>query len=152
MKPIKDNGLSKNQKRDYAELLYKTGEYTIDKIAEMVGVNEKTIRRWKTDYNWEELRKSLLVTKAQILRNAYDVLDAISAKIKDADGIGDTKLADMFSKYSAAVKNLETETSIADITEVGRLVINYIQTIDIKFAAQLAEFIDTMIKERLKRF
>jgi uncharacterized protein YjcR len=36
-----------------AERLYVIDRMTINEVAK-IGVNERTIRRWKTEYNWDE--------------------------------------------------------------------------------------------------
>ena len=39
-----------------AERLYVVDQLTIKEVAQKVGVNERTIRRWKTDHNsWQVL-------------------------------------------------------------------------------------------------
>ena len=63
-----------------------------------------------------------------------------------------SKNADAYVKFTAAIKNLETETSIASIIEVARMFTNWIQPLDPKFALDVANHFDAFIKERLKRF
>jgi len=143
--------LSIKQKKDWAETLYKSSDITQKEIAIKVGVNEKTIGKWVKDNNWENLRKSLLTTKSEILRNLYDLLDKISKKLKEEESIGDSKMADMYVKYTAAIKNLETETSTAEIMQVARIFINWLQNIDPPLALVVLNHFDAFIKESLKR-
>jgi hypothetical protein len=146
------NELTNQQKREWAELLFLQGDITQKEIAHKVKVSEKTISQWSAKYNWEDLRKSMLTTKNDILRNLYSILDKINTKLKEENSIGDSKIADMYVKYATAIKNLETETSIGQISEVGRMFVNWLQGIDPAFALSVLNHLDKFIKERLKRF
>lgn len=143
--------LTNKQKKEWAELLFLRGDITQKDIAAKVGCAEKTISDWAAKGNWDNLRKSMLTTKTEILRNLYNVLDKIGNKIKKDDSIGDSKIADMYVKYTAAIKNLETETSTAQIFEVGRMFVNWLQGIDPQFALLVLNHLDSFIKENLKR-
>lgn len=67
--------LKKAQEREYAKTLFLTGNYTQKEIAEKVGVQENTVKKWKDEEGWEKLKKSLLVTKMAQLANLYDQLE-----------------------------------------------------------------------------
>jgi uncharacterized protein YjcR len=84
--------LSLSQKKEWAQLLFISNQLLQKDIAVKVGVSEKTLSKWVTENKWDALRKSMLITKTEILRNLYDVLDKIGRKMKDEDSIGDTKL------------------------------------------------------------
>lgn len=144
--------LTNKQKKEWAEMLYIQGELTQKDIAAKVGTTEKTMSKWVNEGRWETYRKSMLNTKSEILRNLYNLLDKISKKLKEEDSIGDSKIADMYVKYTAAINNLETETSTAQIVEVARLFVNWLQGIDPQFALQVLNHFDAYIKESLKRF
>lgn len=139
-------------KKEWAQLLFTAGELTQKDIANKVGTTEKTMSKWVNDGRWETLRKSMLTTKTEVLRNLYDLLDKINKKLKEDESFGDTKIADMYVKYTAAINNLETETSIGQIIEVGRMFVNWLQVIDPVFALAVVNNLDAFIKERLKRF
>lgn len=145
------NDLSNKQKRELAELLYLKGDLLQKDIAAKVGVTPPTLSKWASEGNWDKLKKSLLTTKTEILRNLYDVLSKINDKLKEEDSYGDTKIADMYVKYTAAIRNLETETSIAQIFEVSRMFVNYLQPIDPPFALAVLEHLDKFIKDNLKK-
>ena len=144
--------LSNQQKKEWAELLFLRGDMLQKDIAAKVGCSEKTLGNWASAGNWDKLRKSMLTTKTEILRNLYNVLDKIGTKLKDENSIGDSKIADMYVKYTAAINNLETETSTAQIFEVGKRFVNWLQGIDPQFALLVLNHLDAFIKENLKRF
>lgn len=144
--------LTVTQKREWAELLYLQNQLTQNEIADKVGVGPKTITAWKEKYNWENLRKSLLTTKGEILRFLYNVLDKVRQKIEGEDGIGDSKMADMVVKYTASIKSLETETSISVLMEAGMQFHKYMQLVAPDKALEFLNNYDGFIKEKIKKF
>lgn len=142
--------LTNAQKKEWAEMLFVRGELLQKEIAAKVGVSERTMTSWSKDGNWESLRKSMLTTKTEILRTLYDLLDKIGKKLKDEDSIGDSKIADMYVKYTAAINNLETETSIAEISDVGIKFTSWLQNVDPQFALQVLNHLDMFVKEKIK--
>jgi len=144
--------LTNNQKKEWAQLLFLQQELNQKQIAQKVGISEHSMTAWVKQGKWNALRKSMLTTKNEILGNLYNILDKIGAKLNEEDSIGDSKIADMYVKYTAAIKNLETETSIGQIAEVARMYVNWLQSIDPQFAVAVLNHFDKYIKEQLKRF
>lgn len=144
--------LNIKQKKELAHMLYIKTDLSQKEIAEKVGIVEKTMSIWVREGNWQAMKRSLLTSKGEILRKLYDLLEKIGNKLEEEDSIGDSKIADMYSKYTAAIKNLETETSVSVIIEVAKIFLDWLMTIDPKFALSVGEHLDTFIKERLKKF
>jgi DNA-binding XRE family transcriptional regulator len=143
------------QKKDKARQLYQSGHFTQKEIAEMVDVSEKTISKWANapDDNWEDMKTSLLTTKANELRRLYRFLKSINDKVDEDIASGrkaDNKDADIIIKYSAAIKNLETETSIAEKVEVIMELLNMITKEDPEFSKTLAKWCDIFITQSIK--
>jgi len=147
-----DKSKSLQQKKEYAKLLYITGDLNQKEIAQRVEVNEKTIAKWIEEGMWKYLCKSLLTSKSDQLRRAYDILDAVTKKIEDTEGgYGDTKLADMYVKYTAAVKNLETETSAGQMYETGIPFIRFVSKDNNELAKEITNYFDAFIMQELNR-
>ena len=146
--------LTLDEKRSYAEMLYMRGDLELKEIARIVGVHVNTMTNWSNDdeMKWKEKRRSFMVTKQEIIRRIYSILDKLSTQAEQTDDAGDTKAADKFIKYTAALKNLETDASIADIMEVGMAFVKWLQPIDPSLAMSVGNHLDKFIKERLKRF
>lgn len=112
------NLLSLSQKKDYAKTLYFNNKDLSQKeVAERVGVTEKTIGIWIREGGWDDLRRSMLASKSMQIARLYQTIEHVQNKIDETEGIGDTKLADMMIKYTAALKNLENDTSISEIVD-----------------------------------
>ena len=149
----KENQTSKldtARKKEYAKILFLNHDYTQKEIAEKVGTGPHTIGRWVKEGNWETMRRSLVMTKGEILNSLYQVMETLTISIKESGG-GDVKDADRLIKISSAIKNLETDTSITEMMETAKLFVRWLQTMDMDFAARVMEHFDMYFKERLKR-
>lgn len=144
--------LTNTQKREYAETLFLRTDLTQKEIASKAGVSEQTITAWKEKYQWDAKRQSLLVTKSEIIRRYYNILDRLSRKIEADEKLGDAKEADKSIKYAAAIKALEIETNTGTMIETGMAFIQDVQSYDVEFAKQIAIAFDGFISKRLKRF
>jgi hypothetical protein len=115
-------------KQFLAKILY-TREHLDGKVvAKKVGVSEKTISKWVTEFNWKALRRRLLLSKEEQLNSMYEQLECLNKAIKKNDTKhADTKQADILIKYSAAIRNLETDLNIADLVESGIRFIKHLQ-------------------------
>lgn len=173
--------------KDYAKRLFIEGN-TQKEIARRLNRTEKTIGKWKDEGKWDDLRKSLLVTKDTQLTSFYNQLDRLNKEIegratvydipanllkpivvKDKDGneklqkpdinpsdfpvkISNTptsKEADIITKLTNAINKLETETSIGEIVDVAKQIIQFTQSIDLEFAKTLTDYFDLFIKQKM---
>lgn len=144
--------LTNTQKKEWAKMLYLQDQYTQKQIAQKVNVTEATLSKWAKADAWDKLRKSLLTSKSEILQNLYTFLDKINQKLKDDESFGDSKMADMYVKYTAAIKNLETDTSISQLMEAGMKFHKFVLGTDAVFALRFLNEFDAFIKDNLKRY
>lgn len=138
-----------NVKRSKAKSLFITNQYTQKEIAELVGVSEKTVSKWKEQDGWESFKMSLLTTRENELRRLYKMLqkknDEIELKLIVTPGDMDGVL-----KLTAAIKNLELETSIADKVEVGTSFINLVRKENADLAKQITKWFDIFLQQTIK--
>jgi DNA-binding XRE family transcriptional regulator len=147
----KHMALTNKEKKEYAWLLYKEDTLTQKAIAEKVGVAEKTISQWKEEEGWESKRKSLYNTREDILVDLYSIFENTKNQVKEKGGIANSKDADAILKLSQSIKNLETETSVAQIYEVAKCLIQHVQKLDFEMAKTIIDYVDSFLKEKLKR-
>jgi len=144
------DGLTDGQKKEWAQLLFTRFDLSIKEIALKTGASEEELRLWIQEGNWEGIRRSLLTSKEVQLNILYDILESITTRIKE-NGADNTKDADLVIKYTTAIKNLETESSVTQIIEVAKKFINWLQTINIELAKTVTLRFDAFIKEELRK-
>lgn len=70
--------MTKDQKKQVALDLYLRTEKTLQEIADVVDINEKTLRTWRDKYNWETLRSAETSVKTEVIRNLYKKISELS--------------------------------------------------------------------------
>jgi transcriptional regulator with XRE-family HTH domain len=145
-----------NLKKEHAKLLFTQEKLSQKEIAERVNVSEQTITKWVNANNgeWRRLRQNLIVTKKEQLSRIYEQLDEITDEVQKREKgkrYVNSKEADILVKLTAAAKNLETETSLAEIIEVGMRFLNWMRPVDLEKAKEFSGYFDGFIKDQLKK-
>lgn len=146
--------LSREQKKDFAKNLYLNNpNITQKELALRVGVSTVTMSKWVNEEKWDTLQKSLLLSKSEILADYYEQLREAKESVKmreEGKRFMSSKEADAVVKITAAIKNLETETNIADKVEVGKDFLAFIRKIiPYEESNKTAKLFDTYIKSCL---
>ena len=146
--------MTNEQKKDLAQLLYTRGIVTHQgELALRVDVTEDTISKWKKAGSWDDMKKSLLTTRQEELRNLYDQLSELNAAIKqkpEGERYADSKQADIQRKITASIRELETETSVAQVVDVFIGFSEFIRKqADLDTAKQVSDLQDAYIKKLL---
>ena len=121
-----------SDKQYLAKILFTREKLEQKIIAQKVGVSEKTISKWVHEFAWKKLRNRLLVSKEEILNDLYEQLENLHNSIRTKDighQFADTKEADIQIKYTASIRNLETDLAIADLVESGIRFIKHLQVV-----------------------
>ncbi len=122
--------LNIEDKKYLAKILYTREQLEGKVVALRVGISEKTMVKWVADGNWKSLRNRLLISKEQQINLMYEQLENLNTAITgSAEGYADTKQADILIKYTAAIRNLETDLAIADLVESGIRFIKHLQKV-----------------------
>lgn len=143
-------GLSKNQEKEYAKILYVNQKLSQKEIAERCGVSEKTISKWIKDGKWEDMKRSMIIVKEEQLSDLYDKLATLNNYIKEFNGnMVSNKDVDTISKLTASIQKLEVETSIGEIIDVAKKIIDFVRQRDLEFAKKLTIYFDLFIQEKM---
>ncbi|MBA3828725.1 MAG: hypothetical protein H0X33_07295 [Taibaiella sp.] len=145
-----NDGLHTGQKVEWAMLLYTRHDYTLPEIALQVDEPEETIQEWIQEGEWNSMKRSLLTSKETHLQILYDVLDDVVNRIKSGRS-ETTKDADLAIKYTAAIKNLETDTSVADMIYTGKKFTRWLQASDPMMAKNFSARFDKFMLQVLKK-
>jgi transposase len=145
---------AREQRKDWAKLLYTKEHLSQKEIAERTGVSAVTINKWAKEGEWQKLRQSMLTTKETQIARLYEQLDELNSVIQSRDPgerYANSKEADTLTKLTAAIKSMETDASIADITEVGKRLLEWLRPQNPDKAIEVARLFDDFIKDCLKR-
>lgn len=72
----------KNTLSEQAQRLYVIEQMTLNEIAEHIGVNERTIRRWKSANNWDKKKDGYLNTKTMFHEELYTFARKLMSSIE----------------------------------------------------------------------
>ena len=146
------SNLTNNQKKEWAAVLYLKENLTQAEIAERVGVSRVTMNKWVKSEKWEERKAGITLTREEQIKNLYrqvaEINEAISGREKGKRFANNTE-ADTLAKLSGAIKKMETETGIADMISIGTRFVEFLRTIDLDKAKDMARLFDIFIKQNL---
>ena len=144
--------LTNAQKKEWAKTLYMRENLTQQEIAERVGVSRVTVSNWVRAGKWEEQKAGLTLTRQEQVANLYrqvaEINRVISARA-EGERFPNSKEADILGKLSAAIRNMEQETGIADIISVLTGFIEWLRPFDLEKAKELTRLADAYIKDKL---
>ena len=144
--------LTNAQKKEWAKTLYLRENLTQQEIAERVGVSRVAVANWVRAGKWEEQKAGLTLTRQEQVANLYrqvaEINRAISARA-EGERFPNSKEADILGKLSAAIRNMEQETGIADIISVLTSFIEWLRPLDLDKAKELIRLADAYIKDKL---
>lgn len=147
------SNLTIEQKKDYARQLYlNDSSITQAEIAEKVGVSKVTLCKWVKDGKWQELQASLLIGKEEQLARLYKQLRLLNDAIenKEDQKFATSKEADAILKLTVAIKNLETETNIAEKMATGKEFLAFVRkTSGFELSKDVAKLFNAYIKSCL---
>ncbi|ANQ49609.1 hypothetical protein MY04_4792 [Flammeovirga sp. MY04] len=139
------------EKNEYAYLLFMQNKKEKE-ICENVGISQPTLRKWKTDGNWEEKRASQAMSIDTILSKSLlkinEMLD------------GDDFNADAFSKAISQLKHLKAGNNIKidDVIRIFLKFSNYLQsealkddTVDEQVMKKITQYQDRYIQHLINK-
>jgi len=138
------------KKRELARVMYCQGAVSNQgELAARLEVSEQTISSWKKKDGWDGMRKSLLTTRQEELRNLYDQLSELNAAIKnkpEGERYANSKEADVQRKITASIRELEIETSIAEVVDVFTKFSEFMQKVNFDKAKEMLIYQDSYVK------
>ena len=96
-----------------AERLYVYDFLSIEEVAKRIGVNERTIRRWRDDDDWFAKRRQFIDKHSNIHKDLYNLarstFDKIKADMENGDNINPGRLNQMINLIEAMFKSHKAE-------------------------------------------
>lgn len=138
--------------KEFAKMLYvEHGITNQEDLASRAGTTLKTINKWINEDNglWKRLRESHIVTKTVEIRRLYaqvtELNDAVEKK-PVGERYLDSKQSDIMVKTTAAIKQLEIDSSAADAMNVFREFLPHLQRTDPEAAKFITPYCDHFVK------
>lgn len=144
--------LNNSQKKQWAQTLYLRENLTQLEIAERVGVSRVTVSKWVRDGKWEEQKAGITLTRQEQVANLYRQVAEINRTIAtrhEGERFPNSKEADILGKLSAAIRNMEQETGIADVISVLTAFIEWLRPLDLDKAKEITRLADAFVKDKL---
>ena len=135
------------QLREWAKHLFTRGEKNYRQIANDTGISEAQLRQWATESSWEMIRKTMPTSKEYQLEKLYLLLEKANEKLLGTEDVN-AKDVDLIVKYTAAIKNLDTEVSLQQIVEVAKIFTSWLNAHNSVLAKTITMYFDKFIKER----
>lgn len=142
---------------DMAKVLYVQAEYSLERIAEMVGVSIRTIRNWKADNSWDDLKGLFESSSIEQARRYQKQIDLI-LDIADRDGITDDsgKLkgprpltaseTDIIYKLERMIATVKGEVGFSETSYVFKQFTRFVMGRDPELAKQFVSLQDAYMK------
>lgn len=132
--------------------IYTKDKYiTIKELAIRVGVTEKTASEWIREGDWEKIRRTVQTTKAEQIEHLYAQMSNLNQKIAERENkYPDSKEANTLIQLSTAIKKLESETGLGELTLMAQEFIGFVAQIDFEKSKELIPFLDQFIATKIK--
>ncbi len=140
------------QKKDWAKLLYTKENLTQAEIADRVGVTRVTVNKWINVEKWEMLKVSITMTNEEQLKSLYRQLSEIQNTIltrEDKARYAMPSEAVVIKQLTIAIKQLQTELGLSEITSVFGGLIQFLRMYDPKLVKEIAPVLDAYVKSKL---
>lgn len=144
--PMNDD-IGSEERKVWARTLYTQNGKTIAETAREVNASESQIREWIAAGEWDTVRRSLLLSKQMQLDRLYAMLESLDEKMKQDPG--NLKDMELVLKYTAAIRNLDTESSVYATIEAAELFIGWLYRRDMALAQTFTNHFQVFIKERM---
>ncbi len=139
--------LHNEQLREWAKHLYTRGEKSLAELSEDMDISEAQLRQWATESSWDYIKKTMPTSKAYQIEKLYLLLEKTNEKLLREEEVN-AKDLDLIVKFTAAIKNLDTEISIQQIIEVAKSFTGWLHAQNRELAKSMTMHFDKFIKER----
>jgi len=120
------------RKKRLAYTLFVDNGFEQKVIADITGISERSISKWKTELDWEadkeEARMGFEAQRKRIRRHIDTLLTQIETR-NPPNNVPTAAEGDTLNKLADAVKKLQTELSFAHKAEAGKQFIRYVQQV-----------------------
>jgi DNA-binding XRE family transcriptional regulator len=144
---------TKADARKLAREYFLTTDKTQSEIAQLVGVNEKTLSSWKREEDWDLQKAATNITPRKTIAGFYMQLETLRKAIESrADKpYPDSKESDIIMKISKSIKMLQKSLTLTDyinaFEDLTKFGLNIDAGLTRQFTGIMNEFIQVKTKE-----
>ena len=121
--------MKKDKYYEIAEKMYTEQFITVAGIAKRLGVNERTIKRWKKDRNWSEKRYQYLhkhtISKDDIYTFCKTMLANFNSELKNGNKIDTSRLNVFLNLVEELVKKEQQDFELEEFIKVAQKRLDY---------------------------
>lgn len=142
-----------SQIRDYAQLLFVNQKLTQKEIAIKTEMSEVTISKWVKQGKWEDLRKTISVTREERMRstiNQLTELDNLIATREEKYRFPDKNESNIRRRLVSDLAALENECGLTDVINVSIKLLEWVRGVEPLKAKEISQIFDAYIKDQLR--
>ena len=141
----------KNEQRQQAQNLYFQTNLSKTEIAEMLGVNRRTIMLWCQEGNWQKLRQSAKHLPALVAEKCYYLIDRFASDLL-ADHRGMSMMshhdADVIHKLASSIKKLKNRSTVNESMEMFNFFLDKLKTREPELVARIRPHVEEYMESR----
>lgn len=127
--PTKPAKASKADLLEGARALYIEGGWTLNKIADSLGISPNTLTRWNADGKWEELKAARVGGRHEIERRMLlQTLRLVELIDREQEGIPTLAQSNTLLNYKKFMEGLQPELTRTILVEAGVTFTNWVAT------------------------
>jgi transposase len=130
--PVKNSKEELERKKRLAYTLYVDNGFEQKVIADITGISERSISKWKQENDWEGDKQEARMGFEKQRKRIRKQIDTLLTKIEEReepDNVPTSSEGDVINKLADAAKKLQTELSFAHKAEAGKQFIQYVQEV-----------------------
>lgn len=97
-----------SDKQKHAQSLFVKGMLQKE-IADILGVSEQTISKWRQKFNWDKIAEQNNVTRASLLKDSFIQLNAVNKEIADNKNIPTKSQSDTKAQLLREIENFSEQ-------------------------------------------
>jgi DNA-binding XRE family transcriptional regulator len=130
----------KDKEKKLAEQLYIYSGASQSKIAEDLGISEKTFTKWKDEGDWDKIKSARNLGKDQLICNLYNQALRITQSAEDEIRELNSKEMDIIIKISSTIDKLDKKLNLPNIITVFKEFNTWLSKVNPTFAKQITEY------------
>src|ERR1035437_7080669 len=143
----------KQQEKLMAEQLFFQTDLTKTQIAEVIGINRRTLTTWISDNHWDRTRKSAQHMPCHIAENMYMAMAHLTSSILSESRMNQPiteSESKTLHRLNLDISRLKNRATLNENLEMLRYFMEFVQSKDPKTVETIQPFVNDYVKSRTK--